>query len=342
MSEASLTVSILTYNRKDYLVEALKAICEQSYWNFNVKILDNASTDGTEDVVKPFLSDKRFEYIRHSKNIGGSGNYNFALTHCTTDFLLITHDDDRMKKNMLVEEMGVLRDYPDVNLVCCENDYIDGTGKVLRSAVFSLAFNLGPLFFQDRYDFIKGYVKGLNYISCPTAVLRMTPIRSHGLLFRQDVGPALDTVFWMDLNCLPGRFAFIGESLYEYRMHDLQDSARNTLTIYAGLKEAVWDVLEREKLGSLIASWQRRIDNDVLSLLVSRLKSNVSIDRTFIINIKRKILSRGEANGRVGWILFWASNFPAAFRFVNFIRHTAVLIKKSLLSYHDRVIHFWL
>ena len=331
MDGASLTVSILTRNRNKYLVEALEAIRTQSYANFVVKILDNASTDETDRVVKPFLSDNRFEYVRHPVNIGGSGNYAYALAHCSTDFLLITHDDDRMKPNMVLEEMAVLYDHPDVNLVCCENDYIDDSGKTLCLSVFSRAFNFGKLFFHGRYDFIKSYIAGLNYISCPTAVLRMAPIRNRGLSFRQDVGPALDTVFWMDLNCLPGRFAFIGESLYEYRKHGFQDSALNTLATFAGLKEAVWDILERENLCYLVKNWRSRIDKDVLSLLVNRLKSSAGIEQSLIHAIKLKLMSRGKPSFRTRWILFLAINSPSIFLLASSFGRVSTFLRGAMV-----------
>ena len=49
---------VVTYNRKELLEENIKALLNQSYENLDILIIDNASTDGTEEVVKKYVSDK--------------------------------------------------------------------------------------------------------------------------------------------------------------------------------------------------------------------------------------------------------------------------------------------
>ena len=308
-----LTVVVLTCNRCQFLREALQAISQQTYRDFVVKVLDNASTDGTKDVVEAFLQDKRFEYVRHPKNIGAAGNYNYALTHCDTKYLLITHDDDRMKPDMLNQELAVLLKHPDINLVSCENDHINANGKVLINNLYSQMYKLGEHYFQGRYDFLLGYIKGQNQISCPTAMIRISAVREAGLKFREDLEQPADTIFWMELNCLPGRFAFIGQSLYEYRLHDGQDSSRNVLQTYVALRTPVWDILLREGFKSHLREWKKWIDVLIVQTVIRLVQSTVPHDKRLLRLLREKALGRGIMNIRLRCAFLCAIFFPGEF-----------------------------
>ncbi len=74
-----VSVLIPTYNRADYLEEALESVREQDYPNLEVIVSDNASTDGTEKRVEKYLSDPRLRYYRNEKNLGAVENYRRLL-----------------------------------------------------------------------------------------------------------------------------------------------------------------------------------------------------------------------------------------------------------------------
>ena len=81
LSEVRITAFIVTYNRVEYLKKAIDSVLNQTCRDFELIILDNCSTDGTEEYVKS-LNDDRITYIRHEKNIGGGGNIAYAFAHC--------------------------------------------------------------------------------------------------------------------------------------------------------------------------------------------------------------------------------------------------------------------
>ncbi len=76
MSHSNVGIVIVTYNRKQLLKRLLDAITAQSYKDFEVFVIDNACTDGTEEYVKETVnSDSRFHYKRMQTNTGGSGGF---------------------------------------------------------------------------------------------------------------------------------------------------------------------------------------------------------------------------------------------------------------------------
>ncbi len=69
---------VVTYNRRELLKKNIEALLEQEYKEFDILIVDNASTDGTQEMVKKYEGDK-LKYINTGKNLGGAGGFNFGL-----------------------------------------------------------------------------------------------------------------------------------------------------------------------------------------------------------------------------------------------------------------------
>ena len=99
-----LCIYITTYNRVQYLKLAIDSILNQSYDNFTLIILDNCSTDGTYEYVLS-LKDSRVKYIRHSQNIGGGANINYAFKNCTSEYFCVFHDDDILNEKIIEKEI---------------------------------------------------------------------------------------------------------------------------------------------------------------------------------------------------------------------------------------------
>ncbi len=85
-----VTVNILSFNRKDYLRTTLKKIFEQDYKNLEVLVIDNASNDGTEEMLKNEFRQVRF--FKLNKNIGISA-WNIGFEKAKGDFILVLDDD---------------------------------------------------------------------------------------------------------------------------------------------------------------------------------------------------------------------------------------------------------
>ncbi|RJP62305.1 MAG: glycosyltransferase, partial [Ignavibacteriales bacterium] len=66
-----VTVNILSYNRKDELRNTLKKVYEQDYKNIEIIVVDNASSDGTHEMVKSEFPEVKL--IQLEKNIGIAG-----------------------------------------------------------------------------------------------------------------------------------------------------------------------------------------------------------------------------------------------------------------------------
>src|SRR5687768_1900259 len=107
MGETKVTVAIPTYNRSQLLKISLKSVLAQDYPDLRVVVLDNASPDDTEAVVKSF-ADPRVAYIRNETNIGMVSNWNRAIEVNSSPYLSIFLDDDVMLPGFIRESAQLL------------------------------------------------------------------------------------------------------------------------------------------------------------------------------------------------------------------------------------------
>ena len=70
---------VVTYNRKEQLLECIGSLRRQTYTDMDILIVDNGSTDGTREAVKRYHGETDICYINTGKNMGGAGGFNFGL-----------------------------------------------------------------------------------------------------------------------------------------------------------------------------------------------------------------------------------------------------------------------
>ena len=121
---------VVTYNRKNMLKENIDALLNQKYNKFDILIVDNASTDGTEELVKSFKNEKII-YKNTGANLGGAGGFNYGVRQSIElgyDYCWLM-DDDTIPKQESLEELvknsEKLKD--DFSYLCSYVEWTDGT-----------------------------------------------------------------------------------------------------------------------------------------------------------------------------------------------------------------------
>ena len=113
---ARVTITIPTYNRAHLLGATIRSVLEQSFGDFELFISDNASTDGTEAVVRDF-EDPRITYLRNDENRGHFWNMSRGLHLGGAPYVAMLPDDDAMLPGNLEKKVAVLDSDPEIGLV---------------------------------------------------------------------------------------------------------------------------------------------------------------------------------------------------------------------------------
>lgn len=129
------SVITATRNRCYVLWRAIQSVLNQTYPFFELLIIDDASSDETEKLVKQF-SDPRVKYYKLDKNIGGAAARNFGLKKASGELIAYLDDDNAWYSEFLESMEKAFRENKDKILVFCKKNYrltlIDGDGKEIR------------------------------------------------------------------------------------------------------------------------------------------------------------------------------------------------------------------
>ena len=129
---ATVTVLVPTYNHKDVLSRSLDSIlCQKTDFDFDVLVVDDASTDGTSDVVREYGS--RYGNIKavvREKNLGVARNIGTAYGMIDSEFFIITEGDDYWTDDRKLQlEVDALRAHPQCIFCAHRTKIVDNDGK---------------------------------------------------------------------------------------------------------------------------------------------------------------------------------------------------------------------
>ena len=79
MSTPRVTLAIAAYNGERYLAEAIESCLAQDYADFELLIVDDASSDSTPDVIARYAADPRVRVVTHPENRGIAAAYNSKI-----------------------------------------------------------------------------------------------------------------------------------------------------------------------------------------------------------------------------------------------------------------------
>ena len=89
-----VSVIMPAYNTAAYIADSIQSVLAQTYANWELIIVDDCSTDNTDETVKPFLTDKRIKYLKNAKNSGAAVTRNRALREAKGPWIAFLDSDD--------------------------------------------------------------------------------------------------------------------------------------------------------------------------------------------------------------------------------------------------------
>lgn len=226
-SKPLVSVLILTYNRKKLLIRAIESVRSQDYENIEIYVSDNASTDGTFEIMKEYMKiDNRIIYNKRDKNMGPLYNGSEAYSHLNGKYAILLCDDDYfISKTFFSNAIKVME----------KNDNI----VIVRGIVKCLNENTNNIFI-DTYN-SKEYIKGIDYLLNYANHNGYDNITSFFAMFRKDAGdktkvfqralPSGDTWLWLYLFLYGDVYFLSNEIIGCYTEHDLGQDKYNTETL---------------------------------------------------------------------------------------------------------------
>ena len=106
--ENLVSVIMPTFNRAETISKAIQSVYEQTYKNWELIIIDDASTDNTEDIVKT-IDDERIKYVKNECNRGANFSRNYGCKMAQGEYLAFLDSDNYWLSEKLEKQVQVLR-----------------------------------------------------------------------------------------------------------------------------------------------------------------------------------------------------------------------------------------
>src|SRR5262249_23269523 len=202
-----VSVIIPTHNRAHFLRGAIFSVLNQTFQDFEIVVVDDASTDNTAKVVAAF-NDDRIRFIQHDTNKGGSAARNTGILASKCDYIAFLDDDDEWLPDKLRKQMEILvASLPEVGGVytgCLDVDKV--SGKVIRQRIPTKRGNL------SRELLIENCVGGTSAM-----LLRKVCLQKVGL-FDETLPRSQDYDLWIRIS-REFLFECAQEPLFKYNVH---------------------------------------------------------------------------------------------------------------------------
>jgi len=149
--EDKVTALITTYRRPEYLRRAILSVLRQTHGNLQISVFDDASNDGTREVVSNLISkDNRIKYWCHEPNIGSLPNFRYAFKSVNTPYFSVLSDDDFLATDFYESAINILKYNPDIMFVIMNTLIVDKDANLYGNCINTNILN----FYRDddRFD----------------------------------------------------------------------------------------------------------------------------------------------------------------------------------------------
>lgn len=236
-----VSIIIPTYNRAEYLKQAIESVLVQTYTNFELLILDNCSPDNTPDVVKQF-NDPRIKYIRHQCNIRGAANWSYGIYWAKGKYISILGDDDWYLPEFISKRVDTFNKYK--NILAVFSNYDTCYQNVSDSNIISPP-NLCYEKILTGKELLKAAVNNEWFLG---ATLYKRDVVVSLLEKASMAGKTGDTLLNIYITLTPNsNVARICNKDLIYRIHPEQDSMQNKTTMWLGYISACNLILLEER-----------------------------------------------------------------------------------------------
>lgn len=209
-----ISVCIPTFNSELYIRDCIESVFAQRGSDFEVIVFDNASEDGTWEIIKSFSS-PRLRAFRSDQNRGMAVNFNSALQEARGEYLKLLCSDDLLEPNALEVEASFLDQHPHASMVTSATNLIDRSGRMLGSTR-----HFSELTMIDGSTLrMQSLVYG-NIIGEPSAVLFRQAAWLNAGPFQDNLATLIDLEMWFRLSC-QGPIGYLPQPLCRIRRHPL-------------------------------------------------------------------------------------------------------------------------
>lgn len=203
-----VTIAIPNYNMGWCLEGAIESALAQTCDDFELLIVNNASTDGSWEVIERWAAkDRRVVPVNYQEHVLAMESWNRCLKHARGEYIVFLHADDRLRPEFLQRCLEVFARVPELGYVYSDMEFINDAGEVTGRQQFYRGSGIIPKLGEARVNL-------LGWHTVPVQMLiRTACMREIGGYEFSDILPVLKLNLKWDVG-------YRAEALVQYRQHE--------------------------------------------------------------------------------------------------------------------------
>ena len=216
-----ISIVIPTYNHARFLGRALKSVIDQTYVNWEVIVIDNHSSDNTDEVMETFI-DRRIRYLKIYNNgvIAASRNEGIRAAH--GEWIAFLDSDDWWTKNKL--EVCISKISRNVDFIYHAHEYVSKSKSFFKKKIIRGRQLKKPIL-NDLL--ISTITKGTQVSNSSVIVRKNILIKIGGLNENKILVGSDDYDTWLKISQITDQFLFVNKKLSYVLFHDARTSNKN-------------------------------------------------------------------------------------------------------------------
>lgn len=212
-------IFLMSYNRPEFISDALRSILNQTYSSIEIIISDNSTNDLVQKMIQSEFSEVK--YIRRQPSLSMAAHWNQIISEVSSTYFMMFHDDDIMKPNCVENLVSALE--KNESAIACA-----GNAQIIRSTDLTEELHNKNLphdiSFKNVYDFGQRYFDANNGGVNPFPGYMYRTSQLETIRFNnKEAGKHSDVTFLMKL-ISKGSIYWVHHITLNYRIHSSNDS----------------------------------------------------------------------------------------------------------------------
>lgn len=216
-SSPLISVIIPVFNAERFIKRALESVCNQTYKNLEIIVIDDGSTDSSRDIIDSFKDERVQLFSRENKGL--IATLNEGIDRCNGDFIARMDADDICSVTRFEKQFEYLLENPSVGAVFTGIEHINEKGETINIK------RSGKTRFIEPVELIFGCP-----VCHPTAMFDLTKMDKDEIVYNDSYHLAEDFELWTRI-ISKTKIGLLNEVLFKYRVHP------NSITSKHGLRQ---------------------------------------------------------------------------------------------------------
>jgi glycosyltransferase involved in cell wall biosynthesis len=208
-----ISIVLPYYNRKNFIIEQLQSILAQTYKNWELILVDDCSTDGSDEIIRKFIEenkDRKIIYKKNERNLGLMKNFEKGLGYVSGEYAAVCDSDDVWFPSKLEKELRFLKK-GNFGMVYSDLVVVDENLKIIKKSFIK---NFLSVFSNQEDDSFSELIDD-NHITAPT-ILFKSELKHKLIPFSEYVMQD----YWIAMICsIFSSIGYLNEPTVYYRQH---------------------------------------------------------------------------------------------------------------------------